>query len=82
MSTKVQKWGNSLAMRFPKEITKKFNLSEGVEVDIISKAKNIVIKPKSKFIKKFTLEELLSRITPKNRHRETNWGKSIGREIW
>ncbi|MBI4118838.1 MAG: AbrB/MazE/SpoVT family DNA-binding domain-containing protein [Parcubacteria group bacterium] len=82
MSTKVQKWGNSLAVRFPKEVTKKLNLAEGVEVDIIPRAKNIIIKPKSKLKRKFTLEELLSKITPKNRHKETNWGRPVGREIW
>lgn len=80
MSTKVQRWGNSLALRLPKEVTKKLKLSEGVEVDIVSKAKNIVIKPKH--TRKFTLEELVSEITPQNRHQETNWGWSIGREIW
>lgn len=80
MSTKVQKWGNSLALRLPKEVTKKLNLAEGVEVDIVSKAKNIVVKPK--LTRKFTLEELVSKITPQNRHQETNWGRPVGREIW
>ena len=28
------------------------------------------------------LEELVSRITPKNLHGETDWRKRAGREIW
>lgn len=29
-----------------------------------------------------SLEELVTKITPKNRHPETDWGKSEGKEIW
>jgi antitoxin MazE len=29
-----------------------------------------------------TLEELVARITPKNRHDETDWGAPIGNEVW
>lgn len=31
---------------------------------------------------KYTLEELVAGITPKNRHRETNTGKPVGKESW
>ena len=30
--------------------------------------------------RRYELDELVSAITPKNRHRETNWGKPVGRE--
>ena len=30
----------------------------------------------------YSLEELVSQITLKNRHGETDWGKRAGREIW
>jgi antitoxin MazE len=29
-----------------------------------------------------TLEELVSQITPKNRHGEFDWGPAVGKEIW
>jgi antitoxin component of MazEF toxin-antitoxin module len=29
-----------------------------------------------------TLEELVQRITPKNCHSETDWGKPVGKELW
>ena len=29
-----------------------------------------------------TLDELISRITPENRHPEMDWGLAVGKEIW
>lgn len=85
MSTKLQKWGNSLAIRFPKELADRFNLQEGSEVKIISRSKNIIVKPiktKRKKVGAPTLKELLKGITKHNRHKEMDWGKAVGREIW
>lgn len=81
MTTKVQKWGNSLAVRLPKEIADKFNLSEGSSVFVIPEKKSITIKPTiSK--KEYSLEGLLKKITSKNKHKELEWGKVKGKEIW
>ncbi|OGF66115.1 MazF family transcriptional regulator [Candidatus Giovannonibacteria bacterium RIFCSPLOWO2_02_FULL_43_11b] len=80
MATKVQKWGNSLAVRLPREVAEKFKLGEGTTVEIKSEDYGIVIKPAKK--QKYTLEELVAGITPENRHEETDWGKPMGREIW
>ncbi len=83
MITKVQKWGNSLAMRLPKELAKNFNLKAGSEVTLISKDFSFEVKPEVKTKKsKYTLEELLKGITPENIHPETDWGKPMGKEIW
>jgi len=80
MPTKVQKWGNSLAVRLPREMAEKFELGEGSPVVIRPERRGIVIKPAKK--QKYTLEELVAGITPENRHEETDWGKPMGREIW
>ena len=32
--------------------------------------------------KRKKLEELVSKITPSNKHKEIKWGKPIGQEIW
>jgi antitoxin MazE len=32
--------------------------------------------------RRFSLQELLAGITPENQHVETDWGKSVGKEIW
>lgn len=84
MSTKVQKWGNSLALRLPKEIAAGLNIKEGSEIIIESKAKRIIIKPLKTKIKTHvpTLEELVSKITKDNRHPLIDWGHPMGKEVW
>jgi hypothetical protein len=32
--------------------------------------------------RRYTLEELIEKITPENTHEETNWGNAVGQEIW
>lgn len=80
MTTKIQQWGNSLALRLPKEITKKFKLHKGSSVTLVQDTKNILIKPVCK--NKMTLKDLVSKITPENIHSEVDWGKPVGKEIW
>ena len=78
MSVKIQKWGNSLGLRIPKNIIDKVNLSENSEVEIESKNGTIVIFPAKK---EFSLESLLEQITKKNLHSEEDF-KSEGNEVW
>lgn len=83
MTTKIQKWGNSLAMRLPKELTNSYNLKAGSEVVFITDNNGFSIQPQIKIeIPKYTLEDLVAGITPKNRHKEFDWGKPMGKEIW
>jgi antitoxin MazE len=32
--------------------------------------------------RKYELSDLVARITPQNRHRETDWGRPQGEESW
>jgi antitoxin MazE len=79
MITKVQKWGNSLGVRIPKAVAKDAEIREGASVDLRMEDGRVVIVPVKKT---YTLEELVSRITAKNRHPETDWGPPVGREVW
>lgn len=80
MTTKIQKWGNSLAMRLPKELAKSLNWSEGAIVGF-EKLGNRVIITSSR--QEYTLEQMLKGITKKNRHKSL-WpnDKPRGKEIW
>jgi antitoxin MazE len=80
METKIQKWGNSLAVRLPKDVVLKQLLREGSNVTITSEKDGIIIKqtPKSAG----SLQELVKKMTKDNLHTETLWGKSIGKEVW
>jgi antitoxin MazE len=79
MKTKVQKWGNSLAVRIPLPIAKELNLSQGEEMDITSSKGQIVLEPSRK---EYVLKDLVSQITEENSHGETDTGPSAGRESW
>lgn len=80
MTTRIQKWGNSLAVRLPKVVAEHFQLRPGSAVRILPRSEHIVIKPSSE--KSATLKDLVRKITPENRHGEVRWGKPVGREAW
>ena len=83
MTTKIQKWGNSLAMRLPKELADSFNLKAGSQVTFVTNKDGFTIKPQAKVkIPKYTLKELVAGITPQNRHKEFDWGEPMGKEVW
>ncbi|HHV28418.1 AbrB/MazE/SpoVT family DNA-binding domain-containing protein [Acetivibrio mesophilus] len=80
MSTVIaQKWGNSLGIRIPKEAAERLDISQGSEIELYVTANEITLKPK-KLRKKYTLEELLSQVSPENRHEEIDFGIE-GREL-
>ncbi|MFD1363141.1 AbrB/MazE/SpoVT family DNA-binding domain-containing protein [Lentibacillus salinarum] len=78
MTTKVQRWGNSLAVRIPKEIAEQYTLEQGSDIDIQRTDDGIKLIPKKR---KPTLDDLLSQITPENQHEEIDFGKPQGDEL-
>jgi antitoxin MazE len=75
----VVRWGNSQAVRLPKEILKQARLREGDELTVRVENGRIALEPTEPEI---TLEKLVAGITPRNRHREQDWGRPIGHEVW
>jgi antitoxin MazE len=76
----ISKWGNSLAVRIPLAIAKQASLSEGDCVRLsLNRNGGIVLRPARRT---YELSDLVARITPKNRHRETAWGQPQGEESW
>lgn len=74
MAATVQKWGNSLAIRIPKDVAEKIRIQQGSEMEMkVMGQEKITLVPK-KQVKKYSLEELLSQITPENRHDEIDLG--------
>lgn len=82
MITKVQKWGNSQGLRFPKEILKEVHISVGDEVDISVKHGKIVIRAAAQVRGKYKLETLIARMPSEYKPQEEDWGKPAGREVW
>jgi antitoxin MazE len=79
MKTTIQKWGNSLAIRIPKNITKETKVSEGSNINIITENGKKILNPTTK---EYSLKELLMKITNENIHLEVSSGNYVGGEIW
>lgn len=79
MKTKIQKWGNSLAVRLPKSITEQKSLREGQGVSVVLENNQIVIEPLDQ---ELSLESLLDEVSTENLHDETDWSAARGNEVW
>lgn len=78
--TQLGKWGHSLAVRIPKTVAENARLAEGDRLTVsLGRDGAIVIKPARR---RHSLDELVGRITAKNRHGETDWGGPTGKETW
>ena len=80
MVTKVQKWGNSLALRIPRSFAEEAHLEESSEVDLSVRNGQLVVRAVP--AARFTLEELLARLQPEQLHEEIDVGGPTGRERW
>ena len=80
MITKIQKWGNSLALRIPKAFADSVGLGNGTEVELIIEDEKLVITRSA--ASHPDLEDLLSRVTPENMQEEIDFGEPVGREAW
>jgi len=78
--THVAKWGNSLAVRIPQAIVTEARLAKGDRLSLdLAGDGSIVLRSRRR---KYSLDELVAAIRPRNRHRETDWGPPKGKETW
>ena len=80
MQTKVQRWGNSLAVRIPKSFALQSKLAPETPVEINIEGDAIILRPMQN--KEYSLDELLEGVTRENRHEEISFGKPVGKEVW
>ena len=81
MQRRVQRWGNSLAVRIPSEIAKACAVCEGTEVFVRNEGTDIVLTPKTRR-KRYALARLVRSITKRNRHEAIASKGRIGKEAW
>ena len=85
MIAKVQKWGNSQGLRFPRDVLRKASIVVGEEVDISVRRGEIVVKPSVRTRGKYRLKDLVAEmpaLPARYRPSEVKWGKPVGRERW
>lgn len=79
ITQELNKWGNSLAIRLPKQVTKAARLTRHQTVAITLDGQSIVLGP-IKVQSDLSLDEMLRGVTPENVHAEVNWGEDKGAE--
>ena len=80
MRTRVQKWGNSLALRIPKSFATEVGLQRETSVEISLADGKLVITPVTE--PKLNLKQLLAKVTKENLHHEVDTGSAVGNETW
>lgn len=80
MHGKIQRWGNSLAVRIPSVFAKDAGFEADSSVEIMVNEGSIVISPRP--APDLTLEQLLAGITDENLHEEVISGPPVGNEVW
>jgi antitoxin MazE len=77
MRTQITRWGNSLGLRVPKPIATQVGLKAGAEVEITAEDGRIIV---SAARPAYSLNELLTGMTPAAMHTAFDWGADVGRE--
>jgi len=81
MKVKIQKWGNSLAVRIPKSFAVQTEIEQDTIVDLSVLEGSIIVKPEKRKAR-FTLEELLQNVNEENLHGEIDFGEPVGKEVF
>jgi antitoxin MazE len=80
MRARVQKWGNSLALRIPRSFAEEAGLNEGGAIEMSLEDGAIVVRA----IRRgpWVLDELVAEISDENLHDEWDTGQTAGGETW
>ena len=78
MTIFISKWGNSLAVRLPKQMLERAKLNEGDELDVEVSGQTLVLRARHRR----SLKEMLAQITPDNLHGEMFADTPVGNEAW
>lgn len=74
----LSKWGNSFALRMPKDVMS--NYKEGDHFEVMDDFDGLHFK-KARNIKKYDIKDVLE-ILSSDKNGEIDWGKPSGKEIW
>ena len=80
MKTRVQKWGNSLALRIPKSFATEAGLHADAAVELSLVEGVLIVQPIAR--QPLTLDQLLHDVTDENLPGEWDTGPAVGKEVW
>jgi antitoxin MazE len=81
MRARVQRWGNSLALRIPQAFGRELNLRPESSVEMTVDSGRLILVPIEDSSVP-TLSELLDRVSDENKHTEVETGQPVGNEAW
>ncbi len=79
MRAKIQKWGNSLAVRIPRSLAIEAHFERDTAVEVTLRDGELVVSPTEA---SYSLKDLLDQVTDENKHSEVDYGPAIGAEVW
>ncbi len=82
MMARIQKWGNSQGIRFPKEVMERAAVAVGDEVEVSVRRGEIIVKPARRIRGRYRLKDLVARMPAHYAPAEDDWGKPLGKEAW
>ncbi len=77
MEAQLARWGNSLAVRIPKDIAAKASLHSGDRVEMTAEAGCVILKLA---VPRYELSDLLAGMSVEAMHEAFDWGDDVGRE--
>ncbi|MCY4540545.1 MAG: AbrB/MazE/SpoVT family DNA-binding domain-containing protein [Chloroflexi bacterium] len=80
MLAKIQKWGNSLAVRIPKALADEAGLERDKQVNIRYEDGELRISTRRR--KRYDLDELLASVPDDYDEGEWDTGPPVGNEVW
>lgn len=80
MRARVQRWGNSLALRIPSAFAVETTIEQGSEVELTLEDGRLVVTPVAE--PAFSLDALLAGVTLDNLHAEVDTAAPEGIEAW
>lgn len=79
MNGKISTWGNSLALRIPRDYAQTLGLSSDTPVTLELSQGGLLIRPTRQ---RPSLDDLLRGVTPELIGGEEEWGQAQGQEEW
>ncbi|MEO8183778.1 MAG: AbrB/MazE/SpoVT family DNA-binding domain-containing protein [Deltaproteobacteria bacterium] len=78
MKARIQRWGNSLALRLPKSVAENLGVGDGSVVGLEERDGQLVVRPAHHY----RLADLLAEVRPEQLHAEVSTGAPRGKESW
>lgn len=86
MQSKVQRWGNSLAIRIPKAYATEMGLDNDSPIQLLYVEGRLIIEAyepeETEEDDIEDIDELVSQITDENMHDYIDTGPAVGNEVW